>query len=163
MRGSTDRIRKESLMTYIPISKVNSTCNQQDFHRSEDRWIRATIDLAGKIGVKCLISQDVFFHNRSQKPMSDLLHAIRTNRTLDTCKEHLFPNGERCFHDTENFERFFCDLPVFEEGTRLSYELNEQCSFSFSQLRYSTPKMISMATRPKIFRDQFGRARKGRK
>jgi error-prone DNA polymerase len=110
------------------------------FHRSEDRWIRPTIDIAGKIGAKCLLSQDVFFHNRFQKPMSDLLHAIKTNKTLNTCKEHLFPNGERCFHDTENFERFFCDLPVFEEGIILSHELNEQCSFSFSQLRYKYPK-----------------------
>ncbi|MGH7900941.1 MAG: PHP domain-containing protein, partial [Thermodesulfobacteriota bacterium] len=61
------------------------------FHRSEDKWIRPTIDLAKIIGAKCLLSQDVFFHKRSQKCMSDLLHAIRTNKTLNTCKQHLFP------------------------------------------------------------------------
>lgn len=142
MRGLIrSNIEKQSFSNLYSHFKVDFYfAISRHFHRSEDKWIRPTIKLAKRIGAKCLLSQDVFFHNRSQKPVSDLLHAIRTNKTLNRCKQHLFPNGERCFHDSKNFERFFCDLPIYEDAIKLSCELDEQCNFSFSQLRYNYPK-----------------------
>ncbi len=142
MRGliRSDIVRESFFNLYSHFNGEFYFAISKHFHRSEDKWIRPTIDLAKIIGAKCLLSQDVFFHKRSQKCMSDLLHAIRTNKTLNTCKQHLFPNGERCFHDLKNLERFFYNLPIFEEAIKLSCELNEKCTFSFSQLGYRYPK-----------------------
>ena len=45
--------------------------------------------------IEYLLSQDIFFHQRKQKCVSDLLQAIRTNRGFDDCREYFFPNAER--------------------------------------------------------------------
>jgi len=110
------------------------------FHPSEDQWIQPTLELANYLGANCLLSQDVFFHHRCEKSLSDLLHAIRTNKVLAQCKEHFFPNGERSFHRLVNIERFFSSLPIYESALKLSYELNQECQFSLSQLRYHYPQ-----------------------
>jgi len=110
------------------------------FHPAEDHWINPTLKLAQQLGAECLLSQDVFFHHRSEKSMSDLLHAIRTNKVFAQCKEHLFPNGERSLHRLHDIERFFSDLPIYQTALKLSAELNQQCQFSLAQLRYHYPQ-----------------------
>ena len=110
------------------------------FHPSEDQWIKPALGMAKSLGAGCLLSQDVFFHYRSEKYMSDLMHAIRTNRVFDECKQHMFPNGERSFHSLEEIPRFFSAIPGYEQALKLSYELNQQCEFSLSQLSYHYPQ-----------------------
>jgi len=109
------------------------------FHRAEDMWIKPTLALAKTLNAPCLLSQDVFFHHRSQKFMSDLLHAIRTNTPLNRCQAHFFPNGERCFHDLKNIQAIFGKLPIYDSALKASFELNERCEFSFAQLKYRYP------------------------
>ncbi len=126
------------------------------FHRSEDKWIQPTIKLAHDLDAKCLVSQDVFLHRRSEKSMSDLLHAIRTNQTLDQSSAHFFPNGERCFQSLENLDRFYADLPIFDDAMRLAHDLNEQCTLCLSQLRYHYPKeMIPENVSPQAYLEQL--------
>jgi error-prone DNA polymerase len=78
-------------------------------HPAEDRWIKTTLQQAADHGLEYVLSQDVFFHNRQQKCVSDLLQAIRCNRVFDQCREHLFPNAERCLHRADELQRLFSD------------------------------------------------------
>ncbi len=110
------------------------------FHPAEDQWIRPTLALAKKLGALCLLSQDVFFHQRSEKCMSDLVNAIRNNKALSDAHAYFFPNGERSLHDATYFNSAFSSLPVYEAALKLSAQLNASCEFDLSQLHYHYPK-----------------------
>jgi error-prone DNA polymerase len=109
-------------------------------HPGEDRWIKTSLDAATRYGLEFILSQDVFFHNRQQKCMSDLLQAIRTNRVFDRCRAHFFPNAERCLHPANELERLFSVIPGFRRALGLSKELDLSCEFDLSQLGYQYPK-----------------------
>ena len=108
-------------------------------HPAEDLWIKPTLGIAKQYALSWLISQDVFFHQRSQKPMSDLLQAIRNNRLLDDCQTYHFPNSERCLHSAKSLERLYSSIPGYRRALVLSKELNESCVFDLNQLHYHYP------------------------
>ena len=109
-------------------------------HPAEDRWIKPTLKLAKDYGLRFILSQDVFFHNRSQKYMSDLLQSIRSNRLLEDCQAFLFPNSERCLHSSHELQKLFGDIPGYQQALALSAELNQSCVFNLDQLHYHYPK-----------------------
>ena len=109
-------------------------------NQSEDIWIAPTLAMAKRLGRSCLLTQDAFFHEPGQKNMSDLLHAIRTNRCLNQAIPHFFANSERSLPSLENLAQRFADLPIYESALRCSSELAESCSFDMNELRYQYPK-----------------------
>ncbi len=109
-------------------------------HPAEDRWIKPSLKLAKQYGLEFILSQDVFFHRRSQKCISDLLQAIRNNTVFDDCKQHLFPNGERCLHTQSELHRLFSGIPNYRRALSLSAELSRSCVFDLDQLGYHYPK-----------------------
>ena len=109
-------------------------------HPAEDRWINVTLDLARKHQLDYLLCQDVFFHDRAQKRISDLLQAIRTNRVFDECQEHFFANAERCLHRADELRRLFSVIPDYQRALGLSQALNRDCQFNLDQLGYHYPK-----------------------
>ncbi len=109
-------------------------------HSAEDRWIKSALASARLHGLEYILSQDVFFHNRQQKSLSDLLQAIRTNRVFDQCREHFFPNAERCLHRADELRRLFEVIPGYRHALGLSEDLNQSCQFDLSQLGYHYPK-----------------------
>ncbi len=109
-------------------------------HPAEDRWIKTTLQSARQHGLEYILTQDVFFHNRQQKCVSDLLQAIRTNRIFDQCREHFFPNSERCLHHANELQRLFAVIPGYRRALDLSRSLNESCQFDLDQLGYHYPK-----------------------
>ena len=109
-------------------------------HPAEDRWINPTLDQARRHGLECLLSQDIFFHKRQQKCVSDLLQAIRTNRVFDQCRNHFFPNAERCLHRADELQRLFEVIPGHERALGLAQALNRSCEFDLDQLGYHYPR-----------------------
>jgi len=109
-------------------------------HPAEDRWIKSSLALAKRHRIEILLSQDVFFHDRAQKCISDLLQAIRNNAVFDDCKQHLFPNSERCLHNQSELHRLFARIPDYARSLALSAELNRSCTFDLDQLSYHYPK-----------------------
>jgi error-prone DNA polymerase len=116
-------------------------------HPAEDRWIKPTLALAKKNQLEILLSQDVFFHQRSEKSMSDLMQAIRNNTTFDGCSQHYFPNSERCLHHQAELQRLFSSIPNYQQALSLSTRLNEACVFDLNQLSYQYPKEMLPAGR----------------
>jgi len=109
-------------------------------HPAEDRWIKTTLQQASQHELDYILSQDAFFHNRQQKCISDLLQAIRNNQVFDSCREHFFPNAERCLHQADELRRLFAPVPGCQQALGLSRELNQTCEFSLAQLGYHYPK-----------------------
>jgi len=108
-------------------------------HPAEDRWINTTLGHARQHGLEYILSQDVFFHNRQQKYVSDLLQAIRNNRVFDQCREHFFPNAERCLHRADELRRLFEVIPGYARALGLAQVLNQSCEFDLDQLGYRYP------------------------
>lgn len=107
---------------------------------AEDIWINPTITLAEKTKTRCLVSQDVFFHEPDQKDMSDLLHAVRTNLTLDQAVSHMFVNSERSLHSLKGIAQRYGPLPGFRQALENGRELASQIDFTMEELRYYYPK-----------------------
>ncbi len=109
-------------------------------HPAEDRWIAPTLALARRQRVEILPCQDAFFHARRQKCISDLLQAIRNNRLLDDCREHMFVNAERCLHSAAELRRLFAPIPGIERALGVARELDRDCGFDLDQLGYHYPR-----------------------
>jgi len=109
-------------------------------HPAEDRWINRTLEQAREHRLDYLLCQDVFFHDRAQKPVSDLLQAIRNNRIFDECREHFFANAERCLHRADELHRLFAVIPGYQRALGLSQTLNHSCQFNLDQLGYHYPQ-----------------------
>jgi error-prone DNA polymerase len=107
---------------------------------SEDCWLENASRLAKQLGAKRLLSQDAYFHAAQEKDMSDLLQAIRTNKTMEQSVHHMFVNSERCFHSLEGIEARMRGIPFYEEGIINGRELADSCDFSMDALRYQYPK-----------------------
>ena len=108
-------------------------------HPAEDRWIDSTLKIAKYYGLRYLLSQDIFFHDRNQKCISDLLQSIRTNQLLETCQQYFLPNSERCLHSPAELHKLFSVIPGYQQALAVSAELSESCIFDLNQLRYHYP------------------------
>jgi len=109
-------------------------------HPSEDSEVVRTYEFCKKLSVPVLFSQDVFFHERGRKPLSDILHAIRHNTTLERCGSQLFANAERCLHSLSELERLYRGYSFYEDALARSAALSEQFCFDLDELRYQYPK-----------------------
>jgi len=109
-------------------------------HPAEDRWIKTTLECARRHQLEYILTQDVFFHNRQQKCVSDLLQAIRTNQVFNDCRAHFFPNAERCLHRDNELQRLFTVIPGYRRALGLSQSLNQSCEFDLDQLGYHYPR-----------------------
>ena len=109
-------------------------------NKVEDKWIEPTICLAEKLKAPMLMSQDAYFDIRRNKDLSDLLHAIRHNKTLDEVSEQLFVNSHRCLHPLDALQKIYADLPGFETALKNSEALAATFDFDLNQLTYHYPK-----------------------
>ena len=107
---------------------------------AEDHWMMPMMKLAKDLSLPCLLTNDVYMHERSAKDMSDLLHAIRNNQTVGNVSSHLFPNGERSMHDLKTIAARYQDLPIYAQALATGRSLAETCTFDCRELRYRYPK-----------------------
>lgn len=107
---------------------------------AEDCWVPKQLEAANKLSSAILLSQDVFFHSPNRKPLSDTLHAIRTNLSLAECGDQLFVNDQRHILSPQDFHRRYCNLPCYHSALENSVKLAERCVFTFNELRYRYPK-----------------------
>ncbi|MCB0413858.1 MAG: error-prone DNA polymerase, partial [Bdellovibrionales bacterium] len=109
-------------------------------HPSEDFVLKKVLSFIKKYGFKSLCCQDAFMHRPDRKPLSDLLQAIRINKTLSQSEGYFFPNGERHLHSLHFLDQLYSPLPCYEQSLIYAKDLNEECSFDLSELRYQYPK-----------------------
>lgn len=111
-------------------------------HRNpaEDYCIPPTLARAKRLGLPLLCCQDIFFHNREQKKVSDLLHALRHNCNLEQAAPQLFVNSMRHPLSLPRLEQLYAHLPGYRSALEAAAELDAQCAFDLDQLRYCYPR-----------------------
>lgn len=107
---------------------------------AEDSWMGATYELAKRLSLPVLLSQDAFFHIPERKILSDLLCAIRHSKTVENVSSQFFSNGERSLHSLAYIERLYGSLPFYEQALKASCELAEMFQFDLDELRYLYPQ-----------------------
>lgn len=114
--------------TYIEIGR--------HFDEREERLNRALFVLAEKTKKPLVATNDVRYARRADRPLLDLLTAIRLKTTLDAAGRTLEANSERYLRPKRQMEKLFCDIP---SAVSNSAEIASRLSFSLHDLGYRFP------------------------
>jgi error-prone DNA polymerase len=108
-------------------------------HLAQDSSLRLTQlrQLAGEIGVPVVAVGDVHYHDRSRRPLHDVLTAIRLKTTIDQIGRRSFANGERHLRALTTLRRLY---PA--ELLSRTVEIARRCTFSLKDLRYEYPQEL---------------------
>jgi error-prone DNA polymerase len=109
---------------------------QRHGRRAEERRNRVLVDLARRLRLPLLATGGVRFARADDKPLFDVLTAIRHRTTLDAAGALLAPNRERHLQGAAEMARRFADLP---EAIVHAGELSERLAFTLDDLGYRFP------------------------
>ena len=99
--------------------------------------LRAALDLARRLSLRCVASGDVHMHEASRRPLQDALTAIRHRVPLRQAGRRLFPNAERHLRCRDELARLYPPELLAE-----SVAIAARCHFSLEELRYEYPHEI---------------------
>ncbi len=98
----------------------------------------ALAELARKLGLEVVATNNVHYHDRTRHRLQDVLVAIRNRTTLDGCHGERRPNGEFYLKQPQEMVALFRDLP---EALRNTVRIAERCSFNLARdLDYAFPE-----------------------
>ena len=110
-----------------------------EFHAGPDDGAR--LELLADLGAACALplaaAGDVHMHERSRRPLQDVLTALRLKTTVFAAGFALFPNGERHLRSRLRLSRLY--PPEWLAETLV---IAGQCDFSLDSLRYEYPEEI---------------------
>jgi error-prone DNA polymerase len=110
---------------------------QRHHLRDEEHRNRALMDLARKLRLPVVATNGVRYARPEDKPLHDVLSAIRHHTTLDAAGSLLASHRERHLKSPEEMARLFSDLPAaIEETARLADRLD----FTLADLGYRFPE-----------------------
>ncbi len=102
----------------------------------DEARIRVARGLEARLGVLPLASARPLYHERSRRPLLDVVTCIREGTTLDAAGTRLAVNAERCLLGHDAMRARFPDDPAWIERTG---ELAARCRFSLEDVRYRFP------------------------
>jgi len=111
----------------------------QDHGMTEQREVnRKLVDLARRMDLPIVASNDVHYVNREDASLQDLLVCIQTNTTLDDPKRLKMESDQLYFKSPAEMEAIFGDLP---EALQNTVNIAERCHFEldFSRLHLPDP------------------------
>ncbi len=91
---------------------------------------------AARYGVPVAAAVEVLYHDRSLRPLQDVMTCIRHGVTVQTAGRRLKPNDEHALLDPSAFAALFEDDPAAVART---LEIAGRCTFSLAHLRYRYP------------------------
>lgn len=106
--------------------------------RADDRaWLHQLQALSALLRIPGVACGQVLMARRSDKPLADLLTAIRLGRPLAECGQQLALNAERHLRSRLQLAQ------LFPEGwMAATQQVAQSCSFSLDELRYEYPDEI---------------------
>ena len=106
-------------------------------YSGRDRKRIATLAaLAGRLGLRTVVTNDVHAHAPDRKPLQDVLICIRESCTLESAGLKLLANGERHLKSGAEMARLF---KGYEAALERTVEIAEAIQFSLDELRYNYP------------------------
>lgn len=94
--------------------------------------------LCAPMNIPLLASQDVVMHDREQKPLHDVLTAIRCTQNLNEARHSLEPNAERSLKSLSELRMLY---PPALLAKTVQWATN--CQFSMNELKYQYPREIT--------------------
>jgi error-prone DNA polymerase len=105
--------------------------------RDEEHRNRALLDLAAKLRLPVVATNGARYAHPEDKPLHDVLTAIRHHTTLDAAGSLLAAHRERHLKSAAEMSRLFADLPrALAAGVELSHRLE----FTLEDLGYRFPE-----------------------
>jgi DNA polymerase-3 subunit alpha len=109
----------------------------QDHGMAEQQRVnKQLIDLAKRMDLPLVASNDVHYVNRDDAPLQDLLVCIQTNTTLDDPKRLKMESDQLYFKSPQEMEGIFGDLP---EALSNTVKIAERCGFELDFNRLHLP------------------------
>ncbi|WP_298252387.1 error-prone DNA polymerase [Bradyrhizobium sp.] len=106
-------------------------------YRGDDRrrlaWLR---HIADRAGVPLLATNEVLYHDPSQRRLQDILTCIREKTTIEAAGKRLEANVERHLKPAQEMTRLFRDVP---EAIAETMRFAGRIVFSLDQLKYQYP------------------------
>jgi error-prone DNA polymerase len=104
--------------------------------RDEEHRNRALIDLARKLRLPLVATNGARYAKPEDKPLHDVLTAIRHHTTLDAAGSLLAAQRERCLKSAAEMTRLFADLP---QALAATVDLSHRLEFTLQDLGYRFP------------------------
>jgi error-prone DNA polymerase len=96
-----------------------------DHLRREDRWVlERRVELARRVGLRTVATNHVRYHDRSRRPLHDVLTAIRHRATLEEVRDRLPSNSEHVLKGPAEMAELFREHP---EAVATAAELAAGC------------------------------------
>ncbi|MFZ9723198.1 MAG: error-prone DNA polymerase [Burkholderiaceae bacterium] len=106
--------------------------------KADDRyWLYQLEELAGLLRLPLVAVGDVLMHRRKDKPLADMLTAIRLGEPIAQLGQRLAVNAEQYLRPRHRLAQLYPTALM-----RASLALAEQCHFSLDELRYEYPDEI---------------------
>ena len=103
---------------------------------SDRRRLARVKQLAERVGIPLLASNDALYASPSDRPLHDVVSCIREGVTIQQAGRRLAANAERHLKSPQEMARLFRDCP---KAVGESLRLLERIQFDLGQLRYEYP------------------------
>ncbi|MCY3781651.1 MAG: error-prone DNA polymerase [Chloroflexi bacterium] len=103
----------------------------------DDQRMAALVGLADSLKLGYVATNHVHYLKPEDKPLSDVVTAIRHNRSLDNVQSHLFPNGQYYLKSLAAIQELFRRYPRALENTSL---IAEQCPYQLPSRLQELPR-----------------------
>jgi len=105
-----------------------------DYERPKERHLRT---VARELDVSSVGVNEVLYHDKSRRPLQDVLSCIRKGKLLSEAGHVIRGNAEHDLKPFEEAEHLFRDDP---QCLRRTLEIADQCTFSLDDIRYRYPE-----------------------
>jgi error-prone DNA polymerase len=110
---------------------------QRHFHREQEVFNRAAVEIARSLHLPLLATNGVRYATKDDRKLADVFTAIRNHCTLSTAGSLLARNSECHLKSPEEMKFLFADLP---EAIANTVELSSRLEFTLEDLGYEFPK-----------------------
>src|SRR5690606_30218250 len=115
-------------------------------YNGDDRWrLAQAAGMADAAGLPLMATNDVLYHAAEQRPLQDVLTAIRLNTTVSEAGFALEANAERHMKPREEMARLFRHYP---EALTETLRFAESLTFSLGELKHNYPDEVSESGLP---------------
>ena len=105
-----------------------------DYERPKERLLRT---VARELDLSSVGANEVLYHDKSRRPLQDVLSCIRRGKLLSDAGYVIRGNAEHDLKPFEEAEHLFRDDPAC---LRRTLEIADQCTFSLDDIRYRYPE-----------------------
>jgi len=106
------------------------------FRPHEVERLESLADLAGRLRIPTVATNDILYHTADRRMLQDVLTAIRLKRTVDELGHDREWSADRFFKPPAEMARLFARHPDAIDRT---VEIAERCTFSLNQIQYQYP------------------------